>query len=232
MKKLTTLFIFLITSGLLVAQDFNQFDSNGKRHGKWKKNFDKTEVVRYTGEFNHGKEIGTFKFYKKIDGKPVLTATKVFNANDASAQVTFFTSIGKKISEGKMNGKSYIGKWVYYHKNPEKIMTEEFYNNKGKLEGEHKVYYLSGQEAEIAVYKNGLLDGESKWFAENGNLLKSITYKENVYDGPYKSYDTNGLLSKEGHYKDDVKCCVWKRYKNGELVEEKDLSKKDASSKD
>jgi len=93
----------------MFAQEFNQFDANGKRHGKWQKNFDKTEVLRYQGEFNHGKEIGTFKFYKNIEGKAVLTATKVFNTNDNTATVTFFTSSKSKISEGQMNGKLHVG---------------------------------------------------------------------------------------------------------------------------
>ena len=226
MKKLSLLFIFLITTSVLVAQNFNQFDAKGKRHGQWKKNFDNTKVLRYEGQFKNGKEIGTFKFYKKIDGKSVLTATKVFNEVDEIAQVTFFTSIGKKISEGKMNGKNHIGKWLYYHKNVDQIMTQEFYNIHGKLEGERLVNYLSGQIAEKANYKEGLLDGESKWFAENGNLMKSIAYKANLFHGPYKTYDSKGLIAKEGHYKNDVKCCVWKRFKDGDLVEEKDLDKR------
>lgn len=231
MKKLSTFLLLLITSGLLVAQNFNQFDTNGKRHGKWKKNFDKTDVIRYEGEFNHGKEIGTFKFYKNIAGKPLLTATKVFNTNNDITQVTFFTSIGKKISEGKMNGRTYIGKWLYYHKNSTQLMTEEFYNTKGELEGERKVYYLSGQVAEIAHYKAGLLYGESKWYSESGTIIKTITYKDDLFNGSFKAYDNKGVLVKEGYYKNDVKCCVWKRYKDGELVEEKDLSKRGSNTK-
>ncbi|RAJ12988.1 toxin-antitoxin system YwqK family antitoxin [Olleya aquimaris] len=226
MKKihLALLFIF-VTSGLL-AQDINQFDANGQRHGKWKKNFENTKVVRYEGEFDHGKEIGTFKFYKNIDGKAVLTATKVFNKDTNEAYVTFLASTGKKISEGKMLGRDYIGKWVIYHKNADQVMTEEYYNDKGKLEGERKVYYLSGQVAEKAYYKNGLLDGESTWYTENGNLIKIITYKADKFHGAYKTYNKEGLIATEGQYRDDVKCCVWKRYKDGVLVEEKDLDKK------
>lgn len=226
MKRLSVVLIFLITTCGLIAQNFNQFDNNGQRHGKWKKNFENTEVTRYEGEFEHGKEIGTFKFYKNIDGKAVLTATKVFNKNNTEAQVTFLASTGKKISEGKMRGKDYIGKWVIYHKNANQVMTEEFYNDKGKLEGERTVYYLSGQVAEKAHYKDGLLDGESKWFAENGNIIKIINYKADKFDGYYKIYNKNGVIATEGQYKNDVKCCVWKRYKDGELVEEKDFDKK------
>ncbi|WGD34054.1 toxin-antitoxin system YwqK family antitoxin [Olleya sp. YS] len=226
MKRIHLVLLFILVTSGLVGQEVNQFDTNGLRHGKWKKNFENTNVVRYEGEFNHGKEIGTFKFYKNIDGKAVLTATKVFDKDTNEAYVTFLASTGKKISEGKMRGRNYIGKWVIYHKNADQVMTEEFYNNQGKLEGVRNVYYLSGQVAEKAHYKNGLLDGESKWFAENGNLIKSINYKADKFHGAYKTYNKDGIIATEGHYRDDVKCCVWKRYKKGELVEEKDLDKK------
>lgn len=226
MKKITLLIIVLITTTVSFSQEFNQFDDNGKRHGTWKKTFENTKVLRYQGQFDHGKEVGTFKFYKNINGKAVLTATKVFNKADDVAQVTFLASNKAKISEGKMRGRNYIGKWVIYHKNSDQVMTEEYYNSNGKLEGQKRVYYLSGQVAELALYKDGLLDGESKWYAENGNLIKSVTFKEDKYDGAYKTYNNKGQIAKEGHYKNDVKCCVWKRYKDGKLVEKKDLEKK------
>ena len=62
----------------MLGQEFNQFDSNGKRHGKWKKNFEGTEVLRYEGQFEHGKEVGVFKFYQNLENKAVLAATRTF----------------------------------------------------------------------------------------------------------------------------------------------------------
>ncbi|MEM5539887.1 MULTISPECIES: toxin-antitoxin system YwqK family antitoxin [unclassified Olleya] len=226
MKKTSFLLFCLFVTSLVMAQSLNQFDANAQRHGTWKKNFDNTKVVRYEGQFDHGKEVGTFKFYKNIDNKAVLTATKVFNADNDVALVTFYSSNGKKISEGKMRGHDYIGKWVIYHKNVDQVMTQELYNDKGKLEGERLVFYLNGQIAEKAYYMDGLLHGESKWYAENGTIMKLITYNANKFEGPYKTYTKDGVIAVEGYYKDDVKCCVWKRYKDGKLVEEKDLDKK------
>ena len=46
MKSLLILFSFLFTM-LLSAQEFNQMDKNGKRHGKWQKTFDDSEILRY-----------------------------------------------------------------------------------------------------------------------------------------------------------------------------------------
>ena len=218
--------IILFVSSLVSAQEINQLDANGKRHGIWKKNFEKTKVLRYEGEFDHGKEIGTFKFYKNIDNEPVLTATRTFNETNDLAEVHFFSSKKKLISEGKMRGKTYVGKWIYYHNDSNQIMTEEFYNENGKLEGERKTYYLSGKLAENAMYKNGVFDGESLWYSEAGQLIRVFNYKNGALNGVSKSYDSKGNIELEGIYKDDLKHGIWKYYENGKLVREKDFTKR------
>ena len=47
----------------LVAQGVNQVDANGERDGLWQKFYEGTSQLRYEGTFQHGKEVGTFKFY-------------------------------------------------------------------------------------------------------------------------------------------------------------------------
>ena len=113
--KLLFLISFILTPSTIIAQNINQFDTDGKRHGIWKKTFENTKILRYEGEFFHGKEVGTFKFYKNIKNKAVLAVTKQFNENDNIAVVTFYNTKGKAISEGKMHGKTYIGTWKYYN---------------------------------------------------------------------------------------------------------------------
>ncbi|APY09768.1 preprotein translocase YidC [Seonamhaeicola sp. S2-3] len=225
MKQLHLIIILFISFSAL-AQDINQFDENGKRHGIWKKNFEGTKVLRYEGEFKHGKEIGTFKFYKNIRGKAVLTATKQFNENNNKALVKFFTSKGKIISEGEMDGKKYIGTWKYYHNTSNKIMTLENYNENGNLDGERFVYYSNGKVAEKKNYVNGKLEGESIWYSINNVVLKRFIYKNNELHGASKIYNTKGELIVEGTYKHDKKHGIWKYYENGKLVEEKDFTPK------
>ena len=150
MIKQNIIFMILLTFlvGNVYAQTaYNQKDSQGKRHGVWKKNFKNTLKLRYQGQFEHGKEVGTFKFYKLVRGKSVLSATKVFDKN-GMAMVTFLSSKGKVISKGQMKGKLYIGTWTYYHNKSDAIMTLEHYNNAGKLEGKKEVFYKTGQVAE------------------------------------------------------------------------------------
>jgi len=223
MKSFVLLILFL-TSTVTFAQDINQLDANGERHGFWKKNFDKTDQPRYEGEFNHGKEIGIFKFYKLIDNKSVLSATKEFNENDGLASVKFFSSTGKLISEGKMDGKAFIGKWTYYHNKTNAVMSTENYNDKGELDGEKLVYYENGQLAEKSIYVNGKQEGLSTWYSETGVIIKEFIYENDELNGMSKYYDNKGQLIAEGVYKRGQKHGIWKYYTDGKLTEEKDFT--------
>ena len=224
MQTKATILIFFI-SLLTWPQEINQFDANGKRHGIWKKNFDGTKQVRYQGEFNHGKEVGEFKFYKLLKKKSVLTAIKQFNNTDNSAFVKFLSSRGKVISEGKMLGKLYVGKWIYYHNRTKGVMTFENYNDKGLLQGEKLVYYKEGKVAERANYINGKLQGESKWYSVKGVVLKAFIYDNDELHGVAKYYNGKAELVVEGRYNRGKKAGIWKYYENEKLTEEKDFSK-------
>jgi antitoxin component YwqK of YwqJK toxin-antitoxin module len=206
------------------SQDINQFDAEGKRHGVWKKNFEGTDQLRYEGEFDHGKEIGLFKFYILVKKKSVLSATKLFNANDDSAEVKFLTSRGKTISEGEMVGKTYVGKWIYYHKNSDKIMTIETYDDNGVLQGERLVYYDNGQLAEKANYINGKIEGLSEVYSLKGVVLKSFMYENGELHGPSKSFNGKGEMLSEGQYKRGKKTGIWKFYENNKLIDEKNFT--------
>jgi antitoxin component YwqK of YwqJK toxin-antitoxin module len=224
MKIVYGFFFLLLCSSLLCAQNINQLDGNGKHHGIWKKNFDGTNVIRYEGEFLHGKEIGLFKFYKNISNKAVLTATKLFNESDNKAEVTFLASSGKVISEGFMDGKLYVGTWKYYQKASNQLLTLEHYNDAGKLEGERYVYYPNGQIAEKETYLDGLLHGVSQWFSEKNVVLKEYIYEKGVLNGMARFYNPKGELVTEGIYKQGKKHGIWNYYENGKLTEEKDFT--------
>lgn len=224
MKHILIILVLMVPTYIL-AQNINQLDDNGKRHGVWKKNFDNTNILRYEGQFNHGKEIGLFKFYKNIKKEAVLTATKKFNENDNVAEVTFFASNGKVISTGMMNGKNYIGEWTYYHKDSKEVMTLEHYNNNGQLEGDSFIYYNSGQLAEKRSYKANKLQGKATWFDETGKKMKEYSYVNGQLHGKAIFYDTTETIEIEGQYKNDRKDGVWKYYENGEIKEEKDFTR-------
>ncbi|MBU2951475.1 toxin-antitoxin system YwqK family antitoxin [Tamlana agarivorans] len=224
MKRILSLLIVLFISHHVFAQGINQFDAEGKRNGVWKKYFEDTKILRYEGQFKHGKEVGLFKFYKKYKKKAVLSATKLFNDTTHSAEVKFLASNGKVISEGQMNGKLHIGTWKYYQKNSKKILTVETYNSNGELIGERLVYYPNGAVAEKKQYSNGKLEGKAYSYTDRNKVLTESTYENDELHGVSKSYNPKGQLVSEGVFKRGKKTGVWKFYKNGALVKEKNFS--------
>lgn len=225
--RLIFIFILTIASLNVSAQGtYNQFDADGKRHGNWRKFFHNTKELRYEGQFNHGKEIDTFKFYTLNKGKSVLSAIKVFTPDSDEATVTFLSSKGKIISQGQMFGKLYVGKWTYYHNKSDAIMSEENYNNNGQLDGEKLVYYPDGTKAEKSNYTNGKLNGSSIWYAKTGKILKDFTYENDELHGLSKYYDAEGHLQAEGTYRKGLKHGIWNYYENGKFVKSKDHTKR------
>ena len=55
MKTAFTSLVLFVTM-LVSSQEINKLDANGKNHGVWRKNFENTNVIRYEGEFLHGKD--------------------------------------------------------------------------------------------------------------------------------------------------------------------------------
>ena len=124
---------------LLAQADINQTDAQGERHGIWKKIYPGTDQLRYEGVFEHGKEVGTFKFYcEKCKKQP--SVVKEFNANNSIAEVKYYTVKGKLVSEGKMDGKERIGEWLFYPEKSTNVLTREHYKD-GKLDGQKITYY-------------------------------------------------------------------------------------------
>lgn len=222
MKYIVTFTLLLVFS--VSAQTINQLDENGKQHGVWKKNFEGTNILRFEGQFNHGKEIRLFKFYQNINNKAVLAATREFLEPGTKANVKFFASTGKLISEGHMNGKIYVGEWKYYQKDSDKLLVLEHFDTSGNLTGERFIYYNTGQVSQKDNYKNGKLDGTSVLYSEGNVIIQEYTYVNGELHGLSKSYDLKGQLVTEGFYKNDQKDGLWKYYENGKLSEEKNVT--------
>lgn len=221
MKKLKTsiilIFTFLMTANLSMAQEsVNQVDAQGKRHGVWKKYYN-NKRLRYQGQFDHGKEIGTFKYYSAATSENPIVI-KTFNSQNDTAEVTFFTSSGIIISKGNMLGKKRVGMWLFFHEDGKTIMSEENYQN-GLLEGEYKTFYNSGKPTEIAHYKNGLLDSVYRKYSIKGHLYQHFTYKNGKLNGKAVYYNRKtGLLTTKGQFLNDVRTGTWENYVEGELV--------------
>ncbi|MDP2687723.1 MAG: hypothetical protein Q8O62_10910 [Aequorivita sp.] len=229
MKKTALIFFFfgiIFGSVHVFSQSgINQMDAQGKRHGVWKKTYEGSTQLRYEGTFEHGKEVGEFKFYC-LECKDKPTVTKLFNDKDDIAEVKYFTIKGKLVSEGKMKDKDRIGEWVYYHEKSKDVMTRESYTN-GKLDGKVITYYPNGKVTEEINYKNGLKEGEDNYYSPEGILLKKLLYRDDELQGAALHYDAFGNIVIEGFYKDGKKHGLWKYYKDGKVVLEETYPKPD-----
>ena len=213
-QNLVFFFFCVVFQFSAIAQEVNNIDQNGKKHGTWRKFYEGSKQIRYQGTFEHGQEVGTFKFYDKTGGHP--TAVKIYTEGSQLLDVIFYTTAGKKVSEGKMKQRSREGKWVYYHKDGVRVMTEENYAN-DLLEGERIVYFENGAVAQRVNYIKGKEHGQEIHYSEKGVVTKTYTHAEGKLHGPVKLYDLNGVLLREGSYKDNKKHGTWKYYKNGKL---------------
>ena len=215
MRSIIILCFLVFSSAALFSQEINQFDAQGKRHGYWKKTYEGSGQVRYEGTFEHGKEVGVFKFYCGECGTQP-TATRTFNDKDDTVWVQYFTIKGKLVSEGKMIGQKREGEWLYYHEKSKTVMAREFYKN-GEMDGKQTTYYPNGAITEEIHYQAGKKEGENLYYSPEGVVIKKLQYHQDELQGPAKYYDASGTLVVEGFYKDGKKHGLWKYYKNGVL---------------
>lgn len=198
----------------VVSQEINQLDENGKRTGIWKKYYDNGNL-RYSGKFINGKEVGTFKFYKKRSNVPQIV--KEFSKASDTASVKFYNHLGVLKTQGKMIGKKRVGKWTYFFSDG-KLFSEEFYKD-GKLNGELKNYYPNGKVTNKTHYTNGVKSGASKTYTDEGILIEEVNYSNGKLDGPAKFFDLKGNLKEKGAYQNGKRKGKWEFYIDGELSE-------------
>ncbi|GAA4319922.1 hypothetical protein GCM10023115_46670 [Pontixanthobacter gangjinensis] len=218
-KHLIFLILSLSFSTLCKSQN-NQLDSQGRRHGYWKVDFEGTFDPKFEGNFEHGQETGIFKFYKKgFYQHP--SAIMEFQEDTDSVQVTYFTQSGKPISEGKMLNKKREGEWLYFHQQSDSIMMKEDYRN-DLLHGLQETFYPNGKLAEKTEYSKGEKHGKSFIYADNGQVTKELTYQNGKLHGPATYYNVKSEKTMEGSYLEGNKFGTWKYYSEGKLEREED----------
>ena len=215
-------FFVLLFTIQLSAQESNQLDANGNRHGIWKKYFDGTQQLRYEGAFKNGKEVGLFKYYSLRSGK-IPVATRLFKSGSDLAEVKFFSIKGSLISEGGMNGKSREGTWRFYQLDGKTLLSVETYEN-GVLNGPFEVYYKNGKLSETFNYVAGKKHGPSKKYSEARVLIQGLEYNNDRLAGPAKYYNSKGELVIDGLYAANRKAGLWKYYEAGKLTKEMDYA--------
>lgn len=95
------------------------------------------------------------------------------------------------------------GEWKEYYVTGE-LMSVLNYNN-DQLQGKAKDYHKNGKLKFEGNYINGALEGEVKYYFENGNLAAVENYKNGNYDGQRKSYYESGSLKFMENWSNDEK---------------------------
>ena len=209
------LILFFLSSTIVFGQEINKLDENGKKHGLWKGVYEESKRPRYEGTFEHGKEVGMFKFFDDTRAGTVI-ATREFNPKDNSCYTIFYNQKKSKVSEGKVVNKQFEGEWKYYHEDLPLIMTLEYYSN-GKLNGVRKVYYKNEEIAEETTYKNGIKEGIYKSYAENGVVLEESNFKNGEYEGKAIFRTATNQIAGEGVFKNGKKVGIWKILEKGKV---------------
>ncbi|WP_299052996.1 toxin-antitoxin system YwqK family antitoxin [uncultured Polaribacter sp.] len=228
-KKVTFLFSFFVcffVAQKIDAQNINRYDKNKQRTGVWKK-YHPNKRIRYTGQFKEGKEIGVFKFYD-ITSSEHPVAIKTFFDNSDSLFVQFFTLKGQIKTEGILNKRSRVGNWKYFYPDGT-LMSEENYNENGKLHGNHLVYYPDGKITSFSTYENGLLEDIASKFSSDGVLIEEITYHKGVPHGLAKYFELNGNLKESGNYNNGKRVGKWNFYLDGEEASDTEVLKSKTS---
>lgn len=209
---LISIWIFLIPLNSSAQEKINQLDTKGRKTGVWKK-YHSNNRIRYEGQFEADKEIGVFKYYSILSSDhPIII--KTFDKGSSIATVVFYSEDGTKKSEGKMNGKNRIGKWLYYYPDGKTLLIEENYVD-GVLEGNYISYFKNSKISEQLIYKNGKLHGNIKRFADNGTKIEDLNYINGVLNGSANYYNIDGMLIYTGVYENDERVGDWKYYNDG-----------------
>ncbi len=222
MKKYIFLLILFLIQSLGFSQSrINGFDNNNQRHGFWTKYYEDTEIIRFSGEFNHGNEIGVFKFY---DESGSLVAEKIYKTNSNICHAKLYNSKHNIVAEGDFKGKKKNGLWKYFSADKYLLMTEMYVN--GKLDGEKITYYKNGEITEKSKYKLDKLNGVSIRFSDTGVEISKQIYKNGVLDGEveYCNAESGDILIK-GQYKKGKRVGKWKFFSDGKVVRTKDYDK-------
>ncbi|MGV6861322.1 MAG: toxin-antitoxin system YwqK family antitoxin [Putridiphycobacter sp.] len=212
MKKQFAYLIIMLLSFSLNAQQYNQKDAKGLKHGEWRKPYKDVKVYQYIGQFNHGVPTGVFTYYYKSGN--VQSKINFVNGTKAAYANLYHESSGRIMAKGKYVNEQKDSLWLYFD-NVGQLKSQEWYTG-GKLNGQRVIYYepFNGQYrvSRFEYYKNGVLDGQFKEYYPNTKLKAEGVYKDGFLSGIVKYYHPNGKIQKVERYAHNVKHGWWVFY--------------------
>lgn len=231
LNRISILFLTALMSVAATAQPangpINTTDAKGRKQGSWSKTWE-NGTVRYVGQFEDDRPIGTFKHYDP-DGK--LTTIQAYVGSTNMSRARHFHPNGTLMAAGNYVDRTKDSTWNYYSEDGKLRKVERY--RLGVMDGEQVTYYPDGSVAEREVRKDGVLDGPLKsWFAD-GKLKSEAVYQAGEPEGTMTFYFPNGRKEIEGqnvngmregtwyYFNEDGTIQLQALYSKGELVKER-----------
>jgi len=203
---LRTLFFAVLAVGHLVVMAqpaANRTDAQGRKQGPWSKTWPNGKV-RYEGQFQDDKPVGTFKHWDE-DGK--LTSIQHHAGDGKVSRAEHYHTDGTLMAAGKYVGQAKDSTWNFYAADGKLRKVERY--KLGTLHGEQVTYYPNGQIAEREQRVDGVLQGEMKSWFDNGNVKSEANYVNGEPEGKMMFYFPNGRKEIEGQVVNGDRDGVW-----------------------
>jgi len=207
----------LLTFNIAAQGSQSPKDAQGKKHGEWRKLYD-TKKTRYSGAFNHGIPVDTFKYYFPSGD---LQTINIFRAKSGNCY-SFQYGDGKQLAaEGLYNNKDKDSTWTYYNAAGQVVGRENYQN--GLKEGPSLNYYSNGKIAESLNYVKGKKEGEWRQFYESGEPMAKGIYLEGSLHGPAMYFFSSGKPRLKGSYLRGLMDGNWYHFDANMKVEKKEV---------
>lgn len=190
-----------------VCQEFNRLDEKGRKQGPFKKFFEGTDQVFYTGQFKDDVPQGHFIYYFKEGGKK---ADMHYSSNGQQVRTSTYHSNGQLMAEGRYVGRKKDSLWTYYDRQGRLRSTEGW--KVGLKHGEEKAYFPAGGLAEELIWQDSLRQGAWVQYHENGKPSIEGGFQDDLYHGQMTFYYENGRKEISGRYEEGVREGTWLYY--------------------
>ena len=185
-KSITSIFIVLLLMlplTALTAQEINKSDQDGKKQGRWIKNYPNGKVM-YEGFFRNDYPEGEFRRYYE-DG--TLKSLLVFSNRGTEAKAILYYPNGLKASSGKYTNQLKEGLWLFYSFTVKDLLISEAEYKENKLNGLMINYYPDGKAAEKIRYRNNLKHGECLKYFPDGTVTLRTNYENGLINGRFEA---------------------------------------------
>ena len=186
----------------------NKIDNQGRRQGHWIKT-DKDGSRIFEGDFQDGKETGTFNYYYP-DG--TLKIRNIYTIPGRYCRHEAYDEKGHLLATGFYNQKNRDSVWHFYNEEGRLVKVAGY--KMGIKQGAHIIFTSTGDTAEIATWNDNHRHG--RWWKRIGEKgYITGRYENGLMQGRLTEYDNDGHLVREGFYKNGAKDGSYRYYENG-----------------